>query len=156
MELAHSVAIRVFCNEEENENDIVSGLKWLIPINLEEEKVKIDAQTALGFSDRRIKILEVTLTKRKHIKAFLDNLVLEIPDTQRQVLLRQLGSRVDENAVFFVRFDKETVIKHRELLVTDSGDCYHARIKIAAFPSTKEKAMAIVGEMLSTAKTKTI
>ncbi len=154
MDIAHSVAIRVFCNENENENDVLSGMKLLLPLNLEEEKVAIRKQTALGFNDRKISIFEVALTKKRHVRAFLDNIARKIPDAQREMLLRQLGTRIDENSNFFVRFDKETLIKHGELIVTDSGNCYHARIKIAAFPSTKERAVAIAEGMLS--KTKTI
>lgn len=153
MEIAHSAAIRVFCGEEENESEVMNGLKSLLPFDLEKEKIAIQKQTAFGFSDKRINIFEVTLAKKRHIKAFLDGLLPRISGTDRLMLLRQLDSRVDNDANFFVRFEKETLAKHNELLVTDSGNCYHVRIKIAAYPSTKEAAVRIMEAVL---KTKTI
>lgn len=148
LNIAHSVAIRVFCGEEENESEIVNGLKSLLPFDLEKEKIAVQKQTAFGFSDRRITIFEVTLAKNRHVKAFLDNLLPKISSTDKQMLLRQLDSRVDDNANFFVRFDKETLAKHNELLVTDGGNCYHVRIKMAAYPSNKETAIKLLRKLI--------
>jgi RNA-binding protein len=148
VEQAHSVSVRVFCGEEENEKEVIEGLKWLIPLNLEEEKISLTCQTAFGFSDRRIKIFEVVLEKKRHINAFFESLLPKISDQQKQMMVKQLDTRIDANANFFIRFDKPTLLQHRELIVTDSGNCFHLKIKIAAFPSTKEKAKAIVGQML--------
>ncbi|MBI2549564.1 hypothetical protein HYV83_00085 [Candidatus Woesearchaeota archaeon] len=148
MEIAHSVAIRVFCREEENENEIVNGLKSLIPLDFEKEKIAVKKQTTLGFSDKKIAIFEVALTKNRHIKAFLENMLSKISGTDKQMLLRQLDSRVDDSANFFVRFEKETLAKRNELLVTDGGNCYHVKIKIAAYPSNKENAMKVVRKLL--------
>lgn len=153
MEIAHSAAIRVFCGEKENESEVMNGLKSLLPFDLEKEKITIQKQAAFGFSDKRINIFEVTLAKKRHVKAFLDGLLPRISGTDRQMLLRQLDSRVDNDANFFVRFEKETLAKRNELLVTDSGNCYHVKIKIAAYPSTKETAVRIMEVVL---KTKTI
>jgi RNA binding exosome subunit len=149
MELAHSIEIRVFCNQEESETDVVGGLRWLVSINLEEANVAIRKQSALGFNERRISIFEVTLEKKKHVKEALSSILQRLPDKQMERVKKQLDSRIDEHASFFLRFDKETLLKHKELLVTDSGNCYHVKIKIAAFPSTKEKAKAIMTELLS-------
>ncbi len=149
MKIAHSASIRVFCGEEENESEVMNGLKSLLPFDLEKEKILVQRQTALGFGDRRIAIFEVILTKDRHVKAFLDSLLQKISATDRQMLLRQLDSRVDDEANFFVRFDKEALTKRNDLLVTDSGNCYHVKIKIAAYPSTKQKTIEVVKELLS-------
>ena len=148
MKIAHSVNIRVFCGEEENESGVIGGLKFLLPLDLEKEKIEITKQTAFGFSDRKISIFEVVLVKNGHIKAFLENLLTKISATDKQMLLRQLDSRIDDDANFFIRFEKEILVKHRELLVTDSGNCYHVRIKVASFPSTKKAAMAVMEKVL--------
>ncbi len=146
--IAHSVAIRVFCGEEENESEVVGGLKQLLPFDIENEKIAIQKQTAFGFSDKKINIFEVTLAKNRHVKAFLGNLLPKISATDKQMLLRQLDSRVDGDANFFVRFEKETLAKHNELLVTDGGNCYHVKIKMAAYPSNKETAIDVIRKML--------
>ncbi len=152
MDVAHSVTVRVFCGQEENESEVVNGLKSLLPFDLEKEKIAIKRQNALGFGDRKISIFEVTLTKNRHVKAFLGTLLPKISATDKQMLLRQLDSRIDDDANFFVRFEKETLAKRNELLLTDSGNCYHVRIKMAAYPSNKEKAMKLVKELIENQK----
>ena len=149
MNVAHSATIRVFCGEGENEQAILAGLKWLIPFDFEKEKISIQGQNALGFNDRKITIFEVVLTKNRHVRAFLDNLLVKISEQDKKTLLRQLNSRIDEDANFFLRFEKERLSEHQDLLLTDGGNCYHIKIKIAAYPSTKEKAIDAMKELLS-------
>ncbi|MBI2141728.1 hypothetical protein HYU16_04890 [Candidatus Woesearchaeota archaeon] len=151
MKIAHSASIRVFCGEGESEGELTNGLKWLAAVDFEKEKARINRQTALGFGDRKIVVLEVSLAKDRQVKAFLDNLIQRLPETQKQLLVRQLDSRVDDDANFFVRFEKETLAKHRELLLTDGGNCYHVKIKVAAFPATRKKAIETVKDFLSDA-----
>ncbi|MBI3036277.1 hypothetical protein HYY73_00765 [Candidatus Woesearchaeota archaeon] len=151
MGIAHTVAIRVFCGQEENENEIVNGLKSLLPFDLEKEKILIRRQNALGFNDRKIVIFEAVLNKNRHVKAFLENILEKVSGPDKQMLLRQLDSRVDDDANFFVRFEKETLAKHNELLVTDNGNCYHVKIKMAAYPSSKQAAIAVMKEVLEKA-----
>ncbi|MBI2144545.1 hypothetical protein HYU17_05355 [Candidatus Woesearchaeota archaeon] len=148
LKTAHSVAIRVFCGEEENEAEIMDGLKALLPFDLEKEKITIQRQSALGFNDRKIAIFEVVLEKSMHTEALLCSLFSRMPETERQMLLRQLAQRIDDKANFFVRLEKESLAKRNDLLVTDEGNCYHVRIKVAAFPSTKEAAMAVMTKHL--------
>ena len=154
MKIAHSIYIRVFCGKEENENKIANGLKWLLPFDIEKELISVQRQTALGFRDGKITILEATLVKDKHVNAFLDNLLQKLAEQQKLLLLRQLESRIDSEGNFFIRFEKEILVKHRELLVTDSGNCYHVRIKVASFPSTKKAAMAVMDRVLAESSNK--
>ncbi len=149
MKTAHSVTIRVFCSQEEDESGIVNGLKSLVPLDFEEEKITIQVQKALGFNEKQITIFEIMLAKNKHIDAFLNGFLPRISDTDRQMLLRQLESRVDDEGNFFVRVEKEQLAKMNEVLVTDSGNCYHIRIKMAVYPSTKESAIKVVKGLLS-------
>ncbi|MBI2580573.1 hypothetical protein HYV85_02065 [Candidatus Woesearchaeota archaeon] len=149
MKIAHSASIRVFCGEEENEAEVTEGLKWLVPLDLEKEKIVIQRHNALGFGDRRIAVFEVALTKERHVKAFIENLLQKLPEQQEQLLMKQLDSRIDDQANFFVRFEKEILAKHRDLLVTDGGNCYHVRIKIASFPSTKKSAVTVMKKVLA-------
>ena len=103
MNIAHSVSIRVFCGREENQEEIINGLKILLRFDLEKEKIELQRQKALGFNDRRIDILEVVLTKNRHINAFIENMMQKISETGKQLLRRQLDSRVDDESSFFIR-----------------------------------------------------
>lgn len=148
MKIAHSVTIRVFCSQEENEEDIMSGLKWLVPLDFDKEKVIVQQKLAEGFNERKIRVIEATLTKERHTRAFIESLQERLLEHNKNLLLHQLVSRIDDNANFFVRFEKENVARNLSLLVTDGGNCYHIRIKVAAYPSTKEAAMRIMRNVL--------
>ncbi|HLD97602.1 MAG TPA: RNA-binding domain-containing protein [Candidatus Nanoarchaeia archaeon] len=165
MNIAHSVTIRVFCGQEENRDDLVNGLKFLLrsgqsliahsasgeiaPFDLEKEKIAINRQTAFGFNDRKINIFEASLTKSRHVNAFLENLLGKLPEIQKQMLLNQLESRIDDDRNLFVRLEKERLAKHNDMLMIDGGNCYHIRIKVAAFPASKEAAVAVMKKVMN-------
>ncbi len=149
MNIAHSVTIRVFCGQGENRDAIVGGLKFLLPFDLDKEKIAINRQTAFGFNERKIDIFEASLTKGRHINAFFENLLGKLPEIQKQMLLSQLESRIDDEGNLFVRLEKERLAKHNDLVMVDSGNCYHIRIKIVAFPITKENAIRAVKKFMT-------
>ena len=56
--------------------------------------------------------------------------------------------RLDEECNFFIRLDKEKLM-NGECWITDSGDCYHIKISVAAFPKKKERAKQVVEQIFS-------
>ena len=148
MKLAHSIKLSVFCNENEDENKIVEGLKSLILFNLEEEKIKINQENATGFRENRIRIFEIVLEKERHTNNFLKNLLEKLGEEQRLLLLGQAETRLDDELDFFIRFDKQKLIEENKIWITDEGNCYHLRISIAAFPAKKEVALENVKNLL--------
>ncbi len=148
MKLAHSANVRVFCSQEESQEEILNGLKQLLPFNLEEGKISLQRQVALGFNDRKILIFEVTLTKETQVSIFLKNLFEKINAQQKQMLLDQLETRVDDQANLYIRLEKSIMI-NGEALLTDGGNCYHLKIKLAAYPSSRKKGIELAKELIS-------
>ena len=147
MKLAHLTKLSVFSKQEDNETDVLNSFLSLIPFNLEEEKLQINTSTAEGFEHTKIKIFELTLTKEKHTTKFLNALTSRLSDEQKQLILSQAESKLDEELKFFLRFDKEKLLKENKLWITDKGNCFHIKISIAAFPSTKEKALEVINSI---------
>ena len=146
MKLAHFIKIRVFCNETEDENKIQESLVSLIPFDISEEKIVVKKKTSIGFKEKKIKILEIVLEKNKHVNAFLDSLNDMLGAEQKELLNQQSASRLDDELNFFIRFDKDRLL-NKELWITESGDCFHLTISIAAFPSKKEVALSRIKEI---------
>ena len=92
----------------------------------------------------KIKILEILLEKERNIKAFLEKLNGQMSDESKEILERQMESRLDEECNFFLRFSKEKLINEKELWLTDQGNCFHIKINVAAFPKKREIAMEII------------
>jgi len=144
MKLAHFIEIRVFSYEGEDENKIIEKLKSFIPFDLENEKVELNKKTAIGFNDKKIMIFWIRLEKEKHTTKFIENLSSKLSDEQKELLIRQSESRLDNDFNFFIRFDKKKILEEDKLWITDSGNCYHLKINLACFPRKKEKALELI------------
>jgi len=142
MKLLNSVLLSVFVREGENE--IIEKLKSFIPLDFEKEKISIKRQTAEGFDDKRIIILEIEIEKEKHTNVFLKELDSRLENKQRELLSRQAESRLDEEFNFFIRFDKEKLLNEGKLWITDSGSCFHVKMNIACFPRKRDIALGII------------
>ena len=144
MKLAHYVKVKVFVKEEDDEQEIKQALFSLVPIDLKKEKIMLKEQSATGFFQKKIKILEIDIEKSRHINTFVKNLQKNLSPNQKDILLKQLYSRLDKNNHFFIRLDKPELIEKKEYTLTDKGNCFHITLSIAAFPATAEKAAEAV------------
>ena len=146
MKVAHSVHASVFSHEKGNEDSskILSSLLDFFPFSLEDEKLKANKTIAHGFNEKNIIISEVVLLKDRHIRLFLDKLKEGMDVEMRQKIMLQAVSRLDDSLDFFLRFDKKAWMESKKLVLTDSGECFHIKINIAAFPKKKEIALSII------------
>jgi hypothetical protein len=146
MKLAHQIKAKVFSYEKNNDDDklILDKFLQFFPFNLKDEKIKLKKINALGFNEKKITIFEVILAKEKHTSKFLENLLKNIDDEDKKVILSQVESRLDNNLDFFLRLDKEEYLKNNKLKLTDSGNCFHVMISVAAFPKKREIGLGII------------
>ncbi len=144
MKLLNNIKISVFVKEGEDEEKIAEKLRSFIPLDLEEEKVSLERKRATGFNDKKIVVLEIILQKEKHANAFLKHLEKILGSEQKELLMKQAESRLDEDFNFFIRFDKQKLLGNNEYHITDSGKCFHIKMNIACFPRKREKAMGII------------
>jgi RNA binding exosome subunit len=147
--LSHHISINVFCKPESDLEIITKKLLFLIPFDTKKEKIELKKTNATGFNEKKIIILEIYLEKEKHINKFLENLNKKLSKEQKELLIKQAESRLDDELNFFLRFDKEALVNENKLLLTDKGDCYHITIKIAAFPHKRESALKVIDKIFS-------
>nr|MCK4929763.1 hypothetical protein [Nanoarchaeota archaeon] len=147
MRFANNIKVSVFVKPEEDEASIKKHLLALFPFDLEQEKIIFNRSNATGFNQKEIVILEVDLKKERHTNAFLNFLKEKLNEQQKSVLVKQ-ENRLDDECNLFIRLDKNKLLNN-EFWITDSGECYHIRISIAAFPKKKEKARVVVEKIFS-------
>jgi RNA-binding protein len=148
MKQAHYVEMRVFCKEGEDEQAIISKIKEIYPFDFEKEKINFKWQNADVFDNKKLKIFYVTADKDRHVKKFLAGFLDKISREDKNILLEQLESRLDSSLHFFLRLDKDRMMLNNEYILTESGNCFHFRIAVAAYPHKREIAVKIVEEML--------
>lgn len=144
MKILNNAVINVFCKEGEDENHILGKLKAFVPFDLEKEKIAVQRRIAIGFEDKKIIILEATLLKERHTTPFIISLLEHLSKEQKELLLSQAESRLDEGMHFFIRFDKDRWLDEGALEITEDGNCFHVKMNIAVYPAKREKALEVV------------
>ncbi|MBU1199492.1 MAG: hypothetical protein KKF46_02440 [Nanoarchaeota archaeon] len=147
MKLANNIKVSVFVKPEDDEDKMKKKFISLFPFDLEKEKIVLQQSKATGFNQRKVIILEVDLEKERHTRSFLESFVSKLNDQQKTMLVSQ-DNRIDDECNFFLRLDKQKLLDD-EFWITDSGECFHVKINIAAFPKKKEKAKDVVKEIFS-------
>jgi len=154
MKLLHNVLISVFITPEDHALDdgiddkIIACIKSIVPIDLDNEKLSINKEIVTGFNNRDITIYRLILAKESHTNIFIKNLCQRLNNDQKELLLRQSESRLDENLDFFIRLGKQELLRN-DIYITDSGDCFHIKIGIAAFPKNKQSALKVINNIFS-------
>lgn len=149
MKFAHNVKLSVFAYEDEDPAEIGDALLSLVPFDIVKEKVELKRSVAEGFDEKKIVIFEIFLEKSSHVSKFVSNLVQNISEDQRQLLLSQSESRLDKDLYFFIRLDKDELVDNKRFVLTDSGNCFHIRIAIAAYPAKRDRGLRVVEQMLT-------
>ena len=147
MKYAHLINLTVFSYENENNESILDSFLKFFPFNIEDNKVILKKTDAIGFNDTKIEVIEIILTKTNLINQFLKNLLDNLDKEQKNKILQQMESRLDKNLDLFLRFEKDTWINERKLVLTDSGKCFHLRISVAAFPKKREVALNVIKDL---------
>lgn len=145
---AHSITVEIFVLPGENINKIKQKFLNLFPFNLKEEKIDLYEKSVIGFNKKIIKVLRIDLLKNKHIKAFLDNLFNQLNEDIKRIIKEQAKKRLDQNLNFYLRFDKYNLLDKDLYKLTDQGDCFYIKFKIAAFPKNESNALAIIYDLL--------
>ncbi len=148
MKYAHLIKLAVYSYEYENSEPILDAFLNFFPFNLADNQIYLKRKDAAGFNDKKIGIFEIILVKNNLINDFLKNMLNNLDESQKNQILQQIGSGLDKNLDFFLRFGKESWIKEKRLILTDSGKCFHIKISIAAFPKKREVALSVVRDLL--------
>lgn len=142
MKIMHFIEMRVFSKEEDNEEHIKEKIKKLFPF----EKLKIEESIVIGFEDKKIKILKVNITKNAEMNSVVKSLISKFSAEQKKLICSQIESRLDSSLNFYLRLDKEKLLKN-EYEIVDHGNCFHFRFSIATYPHSRDRAIEIIKDV---------
>lgn len=152
MKYCHTIIVNVFVKPEDvAENPEIrekskSAIKSMLPLDWEKEKIDLNEIKTEGFEGRQIIIYELKMHKEKETNAFLKHLLSNLSKDQKDFLRLEKESRLDENDDFFIRLDRKKLLQGIYELTT-SGDCFHIRMNIAAFPKKRGNALKVIDEI---------
>ncbi len=141
--MIHNIKYRLFVYEDENEEELLEGLKIIFPDEIPERE---EAEGIFGEADEII-IYSGIVSKKRHTKEFLNNLFENLTDEDINKLYDDLDRKTDDQCNLFLRLSKEAILDEKWQVV-DGGDSIHLKIKIAAFPAKKEIALKNMREFI--------
>ena len=138
--------IRVITTPDEEPEQFQEALKFLY----KDEKVPFPIQidSFLNVREHKQHIITVIFEKARHVRYGVDTLFDKLTSDQINELHDQLDTRLDEECHFFIRFEKKAFLNGKFVL-TQSGDCIHFMLSVAAYPSRKENDLPIVEKYLN-------
>lgn len=154
MKYCHTITLTVFVKEEhiiENpdiNNIVLSKIKEMLPIDWEKGNPEYKQTKAEGLSGNAIIIHELEMHKEKETNAFIKHLLSKLSKDQKDSLRLEKESRLDENDDFYIRLEGTKLLQGTYEFTT-TGNCFHIKMNIAAFPKKRENAMKVIDEMFS-------
>jgi len=145
--LVHNIKINVLEKDETHINLIYKSLEQILPLDYKKEKIFIRNNKGESFDHNVIHIISMKIHKKRHNILILQNIFKKLDKKDMELLYEQRKSRLDDCGNFFIRLDKKLLFKNIYKL-TEIGDCFHFKIKIAAFPNKRENLMKSLEELL--------
>ena len=144
-----SATISVFVKDSENQELAEKAFLGFFPYDLKKEKLALKKTKFVDLDDEKTTVLELTITKKRHIGPFFTVLIGRIDQKQKSILLKQLESRLDEDLFFYMRFDKDMLIKNNIYEITQGGNCFHIKMLIKIFPKKRDIALNLLRDVIT-------
>lgn len=138
--MIHNIRFREFVYEGEDLEELTQAIFNIFP------DASVESEEAEGLTENKIIILTGIIDKKRHTKAFFNKL-LQLDDNQISKLLDDLDKKMDDNGNLFLRLSKQDAVDEK-MVIVDSGDSIHLKIKIAAYPAKKEVAIKKIREAI--------
>ena len=129
-----SAHFRTYCHATEDEDKVREAFKNISRVPNRDVELTINK----GYHGNEIRILESHIKKKgAALNSFLAALAEHgIFDKLKD----QIEQRLDDEGMFYLRFDKQEAYKHK--FVLDSGeDTIQVRVKVQAYPAKPEKIL---------------
>jgi RNA binding exosome subunit len=137
--MIHNISYRVFVYGTENEEKVREAIKILFPNSHPQ------TETIEGYFKNPVLILHDKLGKKRETKEFI-KILQNLDSSTKKRVLNELNNKMDDKGNLFLRFDKQRAYRG-DLKIIEHGDAVHVKIKIAAYPAKKDKAMKLAKEI---------
>jgi len=146
MKLAHYLAARVLSLPSDIERNS-DALRALLSSGNAGRDIPVTVHQGDGSSQSAL--LTSFLRKESEINRLLRFIASGISEEEKKTIITEAEQRVDDRLDFFLRFDREPWLTERKLVLTTKGDCFHLTFSMAAYPKSRERAIALVKQVFS-------
>ena len=149
VKIIHSITITVFEKNPGDLEKIKPVFKKILSLDFQKEKIILSCEKVEGFNQKEIHIFTLNVTKNNHIKKLLTTVFGRLSDDDKRKLIDQRESRLDDEGYFYFRLDKKSLLNDKFML-TEKGDCFHFKIKLASFPASRSGFLQSLDMLFST------
>mgnify|MGYP006301609583 FL=1 len=146
--IIHNILVTVFEKNKENLEECKKAFTSILPLDFKKEKIDISIESVEGFHQKTIYILRLKTEKSRHNKKLIHNLFLKLNETDKKRIGNQYLTRLNDEGYFFIRLNKNHMMKNKFLL-TEGGDCFHVKIKLAGFPANWDNFVIAAKSLLN-------
>lgn len=137
-----NAVVSTFAHATEDEQRVLNVLRTLLPEGVGVHRSKLE-----GHHGNPIINLEAKVGQRKLLRVLWQRVLTKLRAGELKKLSKIVPERVDENCFFYLRFDKQ--LAHAgELVLTDSGDAIHFKLKVTAYPARRELAVNLLEKFI--------
>jgi hypothetical protein len=143
----HYVTLRAIAHATENVSRVRAALDFFLSgAGVRENGKPIEEIQAEGHHGNPITILSVQLKRKAECLGFAHFVRERLSEEDLARLREEMPERLDDDQVFYLRFDKQAAYL-QQVKLTNSSDSIIAKVKIETYPKNREKAGAIVEEL---------
>ena len=143
----HSIKINVFEKNQDEIEKINQIYQYLLPLDFKKEKIDIHHEQLDGFNQKIIYSITLETIKKRHNLIILDTIFGNLEKNEIKKIDDQIESRLGDEGDFYIRLDKQSLLD-KSFILTEDGNCFHIKIKIAGYPAKRQIFITTIKKIL--------
>ena len=143
----HSIKINVFEKNQDEIETINQVYQYLLPLDFKKEKINILHEQLEGFNQKIIYSITLETIKKRHNMMLVEAIFGNLEKNEIKKIYDQIESRLSDEGDFYMRLDKQSLLD-KSFIITEDGDCFHIKIKIAGYPAKRKIFITTIKEIL--------
>jgi len=137
-----SAVVSTHAHATEDEQRVLEALRTLLP-----EAVEVRQSKLKGHHGNPITGFEARVNRKILLRELWERVVAKLRAGELDNIRGILPMKIDDSCRIYLRFDKQLAYLG-ELVLADSGDAIHLKLKAAAFPAKREIAIGLVEKFI--------
>ena len=150
--MIHHISLRTSAQATEDPEKVRSSLQFFLPPEDEDSRKSdvdiISESITSGYYGNQIIVFEARLHRKKQCQYLIDVIKQHLGNERMSQLIAQLPQRIDDDCNLYIRFDKQKAYLGR-LIMTRVRDPLLLKIKLKAYPATKEKGIQVAQSLFT-------
>lgn len=145
----HNITVRVILKKEAEVESFLTFFGEMLPVDHEKCRIDLRNEIIRGLEDTPLHVLTMKLRRNRYVELLLHTLFSKFGVEIREKLRVGGPKMMDEKGAFFIRLDRQSLLgDQRSYILTNSGDCVHFKIRLAAFPNNPDNLLLSLQNVL--------